>query len=85
MSIARWNPEGLIEDNLKEAVGKVLLRGTRILSGIFAGIRLPNKLKSKDYTDSEVYIGRRDGMKVKSLTTGGLTDVWKHCKKYGQQ
>ncbi|GAB1404293.1 hypothetical protein MASR1M74_31920 [Lentimicrobium sp.] len=85
MSIARWNPEGLIEDNLKEAVGKVLLRGTRILSGIFAGIRLLNKLKSKDYTDSEVYIGRRDGMKVKSLTTGGLTDVWKHSKKYGQQ
>ncbi|GAB1403447.1 hypothetical protein MASR1M74_07450 [Lentimicrobium sp.] len=85
MSIARWNPEGLIEDNLKEAVGKVLLRGTRILSGIFAGIRLLNKLKSKDYTDSEVYIGRRDGMKVKSLTTGGLTDVWKQSKKYGQQ
>jgi hypothetical protein len=49
VSIARWNPEGLIEDNLKEAVGKVLLRGTRILSGILAGIRLPHKLKSKDY------------------------------------
>ncbi|GAB1403558.1 hypothetical protein MASR1M74_24080 [Lentimicrobium sp.] len=54
MPIVRWNPEGLIDDNLKEAVGKVLLRGTRILSGILAGIRLQYKLKSKDYADSEV-------------------------------
>ncbi|MDD3743392.1 MAG: hypothetical protein PHX54_07210 [Lentimicrobiaceae bacterium] len=29
VSSARRNPEGLIEDNLKEAIGKVLLRGNK--------------------------------------------------------
>ncbi len=46
MSIARCN--------LKEAGGKTLPRGTRTSSGISDGMRLLNKLKSKDYTDMGV-------------------------------
>ncbi|MDD2476837.1 MAG: hypothetical protein PHI32_13130 [Dysgonamonadaceae bacterium] len=37
--------------NLKEALGKVSLRGTRIISGITVGMSLLNKSKSKDYTE----------------------------------
>jgi hypothetical protein len=42
--IARWN--------LKEAYGKILPRGTQTTSGITGGMRLHDKSKSKDYTDT---------------------------------
>ena len=44
-------------------------------------MRLLKKSKSKDYTDSGVYIWWGEGVKVKNyLTTGGLTDVWKQSR-----
>ena len=53
-------------------------RNTNTIRQTLLWTSLPNKAKSKDYTDIVLYMVRVDGMKVYRLTMGDLTDVRKH-------